>query len=286
MHVRYGLGNQLLQYAAGLYFAEKYGATLEVVARPEDRSSFGHPRPFLLKNFLLSSPQREATFFERKLLRRKAEPLFSLLGIEILHCTAIPGFYEDLQHSPDAKYLHINGFFFSYRYAQLLEGRLRNELRFRAEPSGQNLAGINRIRDSDCAVSLHIRRGDYKNSWGGQNVLSMAYYERAIAAIYKFHARPTFFVFSDDIGFARESLTNLGNVVFMDTNDEMSAVEDLRLMSSCRHHIIANSTFSWWGAWLNPNPDKVVMVPDPCFQTEDYYIDLIPPTWRRISARP
>jgi hypothetical protein len=248
--------------------------------------SFGRPRPFLLDNFQITHPHRDAKFFERKLLRKKVAPFWSFLSIEMHKFPALPSFYEDIQYPSGTRYLHVTGLFFSCRYAQLIERCLRKELRFRGQPSGKNLVYLRGINESQCAVSLHIRRGDFTRQWGDVNALPMTYYTRAIATIRDIHTNPTFFVFSDDIAFARENLPGSDSFVFIDHNDDLSAVEDLRLMSACRHHIIANSTFSWWGAWLNPNCDKDVLVPDPWWETMESGADLIPPPWRKISTRP
>jgi hypothetical protein len=107
----------------------------------------------------------------------------------------------------------------------------------------------------------------------------MSYYNKTIAAIRDAHPKSTFFVFSDDIPFARQNLPKLERIVFVDHNDEEAAVEDLRLMSACHHHIIANSSFSWWGAWLNPIKEKCVLVPDLWPTLTAPPPDLVPPNW-------
>jgi hypothetical protein len=194
--------------------------------------------------------------------------------------------FEDIQPSlslpAGTRRLYLNGLFQAYQYAQNVEQQLRRELVLREPPSGRNLETLNRIRDSECPVSLHLRRGDYKLYNEGRSLLPVAYYRDAIQAIGERVANPTYFVFSDEMAFARESLPEFESMVFVDHNTEESAHEDLRLMSACRHHIIANSTFSWWGAWLNPNPEKVVVVPDPWYLRRPH-TDLIPPRWRRIK---
>jgi hypothetical protein len=134
-------------------------------------------------------------------------------------------------------------------------------------------------------ISLHVRAGDYKTFRGGQRMLPLAYYRQAMETIRERVRKPFFLVFSDDIAYARENLPRGEEMVFVDHNDESNGHEDLRLMSACRHHIIANSTFSWWGAWLNPDPEKLVLAPK-VWQNDDLvvpYPDVTPPDWLRIS---
>jgi hypothetical protein len=176
------------------------------------------------------------------------------------------------------------GHFQAYQYAQNVEKKLRCELAFRELPSTAIVEILNRIRDCECPVSLHIRRGDYEVIRDGAYLLPMTYYDNAIAAILDIYSNATFFVFSDDIDYARANLPNRERMVFVDHNNEESAHEDLRLMSACHHHIIANSTFSWWGAWLNPNAEKIVIAPDP-WLPDIHRADLIPPTWRCIPTK-
>ncbi len=114
----------------------------------------------------------------------------------------------------------------------------------------------------------------------GRAELPFEYYANAISRLRKRLVDPTFFIFSDDIRSVKEYLPRNIRAVFVDHNDDFSAHEDMRLMSSCRHHIIANSTFSWWGAWLNPRSDKVVIAPRQWDVTEkSFYPDLLPPSW-------
>jgi hypothetical protein len=129
-------------------------------------------------------------------------------------------------------------------------------------------------------VSLHIRRGDSTLPWEGKVVLQMEYYSYAISIIKERLADPVFFVFSDDIPYVKKGFLRDVKMVFVEHNDDFAAHEDLRLMSSCDHHIIANSTFSWWGAWLNPRPDKIVVAPRHWFlKDENYYPNLFPRDW-------
>lgn len=290
LNQKYGLGNQLFQYAAGLYFADKYHASLEIIREQEEvATSYGHPRSFLLDNFCIETPVRDRTLLDRVLRSKSrivavgAVPVRKLLGSysHDPYFLIVGDFQPSLPISKRTRRIYLHGHFQVHQYAQAMEQRLRKELTFREPPTVKNLDTLNQIHECGCAVSLHLRRGDYTVGWAGRNLLPMKYYDDAISTMHQMHPNATFFVFSDDISFARESFKKLGRVVFVDHNSALTAHEDLRLMSACRHHILANSTFSWWGAWLNPSPDKVVLVPDP-WHVSDPHPDLIPPNWRQL----
>jgi len=290
-----GLGNQLFQYAAGLFFARHYGAALEIIREPHHLAvSFGHPRPFLLSNFCISTPVRELTMRDRlmcsvALIKRPVAStarFVSRTAVYRQHFLADGTFLRELPISRRTRNLYLEGNFQAHQFAQELEQRIRAEFSFRNSAFGNNLATLSQIRAAQHSVSLHFRRGDYVVRGKGPKVLSLSYYERAMRSMLERLRKPIFFVFSDDIAFARENLPNGENIVFVDHNDEANACEDLRLMSACSHNIVANSTFSWWGAWLNPNPTKVVCAPMSWqnINPDVPYTDLIPPTWQRIAT--
>ncbi|MGA3079774.1 MAG: alpha-1,2-fucosyltransferase [Terracidiphilus sp.] len=198
-------------------------------------------------------------------------------------------FLPALPIPPSARNIYLDGNFQARQYAEDAEQHLRTELRLREPPTGKNLETLEDIRAVETSVSLHVRRGDYGFWGGGPRVLSLDYYAQAMRALLERVRKPTFFVFSDDIPFTREHLPKSiegARMVFVDNNDEANPHEDLRLMSACRHHIIANSTFSWWGAWLNPDPAKLVCAPMGwgLANPEEWNSDLIPPGWLLIDA--
>ena len=288
-----GLGNQLFQYTAGLYFAEKYGASLVIIKNLKRTAfSFGWPLPFMLGKFCITTPVRERTFLDRilrsnsRLIGLVASPIRRILGAysHDPYFEIYGDFLPLLPLPAGTKRLYLNGHFQAYQYAQSVEKKLRCELAFREPPSTATVEILNRIRDCECPVSLHIRRGDYAVIDEGIMLLPMTYYDNAIAAILDIYPNAAFFVFSDDIDYARANLPNRERMVFVDHNSEENAHEDLRLMSSCSHHIIANSSFSWWGAWLNPNMGKVVIAPD-IWLPNVHHAEVIPPTWRRIPTQ-
>jgi hypothetical protein len=289
-----GLGNQLFQYAAGLFFARHYGAALEIIREPHHLGvSFGHPRPFLLSDFCISAPVRKLTLWDRLVcsIAPIKKPvagtarLVSRTAVYRQHFLTDGTFLRELPISRSTRNVYLEGNFQAHRFAQDVDQRIRTEIVFRNPASGHNLETLNQIRAAESSVSLHIRRGDYVVRGEGPQVLSLGYSVRAMQMMTEKLRKPNFFVFSDDIDFARENLPRGKNVIFVDHNDEGHACEDLRLMSACRHNIIANSTFSWWGAWLNSNPGKLVCAPLSWhnINPDVHYPDLIPPTWQRIA---
>ena len=137
---------------------------------------------------------------------------------------------------------------------------------------------MQQIQGAESPVSLHIRRGDSARIHGGKDALPLTYQRNAIEAVRQRVANPTFFVFSDDLPYCRKHLPGHVKAVFVDHNDALNSHEDLRLMAACRHNIIANSSFSWWGAWLNPNPAKIVCAPS-VWRDEAISRQILPPDW-------
>jgi hypothetical protein len=187
-----------------------------------------------------------------------------------------------LQDVKDNTYLY--GYWQSYRYFEKIAELLRTELTPLIPPSKQDISIMNQIKDS-CSVSVHVRRGDYvtkKTAANVHGVCTLDYYRSALDAIMAFVKEPHFFVFSDDSKWSRENLVFPGTATFIDHNGTVTAFQDMRLMSNCRHHIIANSSFSWWGAWLNPCSDKTVIAPLKWFADGRATNDLTPTAWLRL----
>ena len=290
-----GLGNQFSLFAAGLYFARKYGAALEILREPEERAvSFGHPRPFLLSKYCITTPFRESRLQDRLMcsVATAKKPvaatarLFSRTVVYRQPCLEDRVFLPALPIRSWTRRVYLDGNYQAYQYAQSVEERLRAELRLREPATGRNLETLRQIGALENPVSIHVRRGDYALWSGGPQVLPADYYRRAWEIIRQKIANPFCFVFSDDIAFAREILPKSERMVFVDNNDEAHGFEDLRLMSACRHHVIANSTFSWWGAWLDPNPAKLVCAPNGwgLADPKEAHPDMLPEAWLRIDT--
>ena len=160
------------------------------------------------------------------------------------------------------------------------------EMCARAGGPGPNYSGCRHpVGEDPCgrcplAVSLHVRRGDYVSDPKTKAILgvcSLDYYRAAIAHIAERIESPAFFVFSDDIAWAKANLEIPFPCEYVDHNQGQQSYNDMHLMSLCKHHIIANSSFSWWGAWLNPRKDKIVIAPENWFANNEDAKDLIPP---------
>jgi len=285
-----GLGNQLFQYAAGLYYAARYQAGLRILIDPaKDPASRGFPRPFQLAAFQIAAPMRKANTFEQLLCtqNRKFEMTAavarSVVNARLWYQPAWYRFYPELPYKRLPATVFLRSYWQAAAYAEAVDGRLRTELQLREEPKGHDAEVIEAIASSRCPVSVHMRRGDYPLLADGK-VLPLSYYEQAWKMALEEFEGVEFFVFSDDIEFARKHLPAQGPRRFVSHNDGWSAYQDLRIMAACRHHIIANSSFSWWGAWLNPDPGKLVIAPKYWWNTaESYYPELFPAGWRLVD---
>ena len=288
-----GFGNQLFQYAAGKYYAQQHGAQLRLVIDPPKRAvSHGHPRPFLLSELCIVAPFAETSAQDSFVLsqRRSLRSLVSLSN-RLRHIQVFRESFSErhtfqpaLPVKPATELLYLVGYWQTHHVVDSIADQLRTELAFRNPPRGAaNRDMMAKIANCDDSVSLHVRRGDYTLAIEGNLALPLEYYTRAIAYFRERLANPTFFIFSDDIPYMRQHLSSDLQAVFVDHNDEAAASEDLRLMSACRHHIIANSSFSWWGAWLNPNRDKLVFAPRYWhLKPDSFYPDLLPPAWHTV----
>lgn len=183
----------------------------------------------------------------------------------------------------------IKGYFQTERYFVDQAATIRAEMSPKAPPDPENARWLAEIAAEPRAVSLHVRRGDYVSNArfaARHGCCTPAYYERALAHVTaRLGASPVIYAFSDDPAWVRDNLRLPCEIRIPGHNDAARNVEDLRLMAACRHHIIANSSFSWWGAWLNPRDDKVVAAPARWYADPDTRNpDIWPDTWARIDG--
>lgn len=165
-------------------------------------------------------------------------------------------------------FIYFKGFYQSERYFEEVKPLVRQKFTFNMAIINDASRAMAQKIDADAhAVSLHVRRGDYllPKFWKSTgSVCSLNYYMRAIDTILSTDPAASFYIFSDDMAWVKENL-RIPNATYVDFNKADDSWQDMMLMSLCRHNIICNSTFSWWGAWLNNNPGKTVLAPDRWF---------------------
>ena len=311
-----GLGNQMFQYAFGrsLALRKKTEMKLDLLTCLGKKFKTGTPRDYRLnvfkikENFCTPDELKKVKYGKLGITTKAA---LWLLGKEFpIHRVkelknailnqflgkekpfyAQPIVNERYYYVYDEDILKVGqdvflqGYWNNEKYFKNIENVIRQEFAFRPPPIGKNRELLERIENCP-SVSLHVRRGDYVTDHITKKLhhtFTFKYYKEAMRTIEKKVKEPNFFVFSDDIEWVKKNITLDHPTVYVDHNDDKHSYEDLRLMSACKHNIIANSSFSWWGAWLNPNPDKIVIAPkkwlnDPKIDTRD----VTPKEWIRI----
>ncbi len=180
---------------------------------------------------------------------------------------------------------YLQGYWQSERYFAGHAERIRSDFAFRHDMSGANLDVAHAIGQRT-AISVHVRRGDYisnAKTLAVHGTCSPDYYHAAIDTLLQRCPGARLFAFSDDPQWVSQMLLpRYPDLVLVDHNKGLDSYNDMRLMSMCRHHIIANSSFSWWGAWLNPIQDKMVIAPSRWFANGTDTQDLIPEGWERM----
>lgn len=228
-----GLGNQMFQYA--------YGRSRSIKTKEALAYCFVHYRGNTKRRF-------ELDVFDIKGVRIDGFLPKIFINVCRLLGTGLPLFESGYWQSP--------------KYFSGYEKEIRDDFLFIKPLDRRNLYVLDLIKKTN-SVSIHIRRGDYvtnkiTNKFHG--ICDTDYYQKAVRYINRKIKKPTYFVFSDDPKWAKENL-KLKNATYINWNNRCNSYKDMQLMSSCKNNIIANSSFSWWAAWLNQNSDKVVITP-------------------------
>lgn len=292
-----GLGNQMFQYALGRHLAEKNSTLLKL-----DLSGFEEYKlhRYALHCFMIwehSATMEEIETFKRKGISRIAK-LLSKIGTRWGGLSsATSDFYQNTivlkerQRAFDSSVLetkgniYLEGYWQSEKYFSSIRDILLREFTVKYEQDAKSREIANQIQKTE-SVSLHIRRGDYVHDPFINQIhglCSFDYYEKAVNYITKKMPNCHFYIFSDDHSWVCENFKLDYPVTMVNHSDVSTNYEDLRLMSICRHNIIANSSFSWWGAWLNTNPNKIVVSPKRWFNDESFArSDMIPESWLKM----
>jgi hypothetical protein len=271
-----GLGNQMFQYA--LYFALKERDKNVIF----DTSLFNftkmHNGYELERCFGLNVPKVRVTKCGILKLRffLKYKPKSLMYNDKL--------YYDDTVFKVNRKYL--SGTWQSEKYFKQIETKLHDAFSFK-NIDFENQSIANEIKSVN-SISLHIRQGDYVNNSLHGGICTEEYYLKAINRLVHEMGNEKsleFYVFSDDKKFAIQFISKLNiKAKIIDFNIGRDSYKDMYLMSQCKHNIIANSSFSWWGAWLNICPGKIVIAPKRWFGGVDNYNykDIVPETWIKI----
>jgi len=282
-----GIGNQLFQYASAkslsLFhkvelklnvnpFGDKY-MPRELRSRPFDLDHFNIPEirvdksisDLYLKEFIFQKIfQNIKPNYKRKIYK---EPFFHF----------DPHFFEA------GRDIYLKGLRQSEKYFKPFETEIRSLLEFKNTIVNPFHEIAKKLKFEN-SISVHVRRGDYHTNISKEvlGLLPFEYYQNAINLMKSKVNPDKFYFFSDDIDWVKENF-NIPGSEYISGGVTRNHIEDLYLMTQCRHNIIANSSFSWWGAWLNNNPDKIVIAPDKWFNKgpKDTQ-DLLPPGWIKI----
>jgi hypothetical protein len=286
-----GLGNQMFQYAAGRSLANHHNTALTLDTTRFSRIRSITPRPYCLSNFRIKE-----TFASEKDLHCVKEPsshlknfyaeiYCALTGNPVISFKKEPHFQYDPDFFLIPNNVYLEGYWQSEKYFKSVENAIRSEFTLKEDPDPLNTLMAKKILESN-AVSIHIRRGDYVTSpatFEEHGVCSLEYYHKAIDNIINKIPDPHFYIFSDDPQWVQQNLQIHYPHSYISHNLGSKDYLDLWLMSLCHHHIIANSSFSWWGAWLSTYPEKMVIAPKQWFnQSKNDTRDLIPDSWNKI----
>lgn len=274
----------MFQYAAGKALAIRLGTELVLEGlAPDSRKK---SRTQILDSFKINCRFRPITS------RRFDKPWIKLARLGLpSRLRGLPLFVERGFHF-NSKFLEINkpcyllGGWLSYRYFEEIRPILLEDFGFKHTLSTSAKHTLSAINSSSCPVAVHVRRGDYVEDpriLARHGICTADYYEQATGYVRKQYPDATFFVFSDDIPRVAKELSTLGDLHYVQGNTQE---EDLHLMSLCKHAIISNSTYGWWAAWLNRNPNKTVIAPQQWFGPElmkkHDISDLLPPDWTTL----
>lgn len=261
-----GLANQIFQWAYGKYLSEKYNTPLYLDINSYNFQAVGDT----IRNFALSKfpnlkyriiPSNNINDFLVEKEKTKLKVIKDKFEFDLFE-------YEDYTN------YYLDGFWQSDIFFKDIENIIKKEL----NPSDETKEKLNKIPFIDKNnISLHIRRTDYATSKGYHPVQDIDYYMESIEKIGKYDY---LFIFSDDIKWCKDNF-KFNNMIFIEGFDD---VEDIWIMSMCKNNIIANSSFSWWGAWLNENPNKKVVAPKKWFGEIANLRDdkIVPDNWIRI----
>jgi hypothetical protein len=277
-----GLGNQMFQYAAGLSITHKLKTDLKMDLswfdniKQAESTRFYELDNFGLKQDFISPNQY---YFVDDPIKKR---LLSI-GKGRLTYYKEPHFQYDNNFKKIKNDTYSEGYFQTEEYFKNIRPEVLKSFSIKNKPSVKSKEIINLAHKNE-SVSLHVRRGDYVTNQNASKfhcLIGEEYYKKAISIMNKKIKNPKYFIFSDEIDWVKKNLNLPKESIFVTHNK--SGIEDMRIMIECKYNIIANSSFSWWGAWLGKNKDKKVIAPKMWFLDNKIDTsDIIPRRWQKI----
>ena len=273
-----GLGNQMFQYACAFSLANKFetGLHIKKVTNLDEVN----------KNKLSDCFNMPFNYISLNVNYSFVNSIKKTLGIKTLSYYFEKNFFFNSDVSKLKPPVYLEGYFQSEKYFISQNEAIRSLYNF--ESVSNACFWSNEIKTDENSVAIHIRRGDYLSSTniGKHGLCNIDYYIAAIEKISGKYPDSVFYIFSDDLECARQEFKQLDNNLRFVVHDSVKPdYYDMYLMSMCKHNIIANSTYSWWSAWLNNNPDKIVIAPRKWFADSVLQLqsaDIIPEAWIKI----
>ena len=282
-----GLGNQMFQYATARALAYQSGAELIL-----DISWYNIAQD---REFALNSMNIIGKVQNNKPSKFISSQFIQKIILKIRHFSAKHFFRENIfrerffSFEPEVLKLelpvYLDGYFQSEKYFHSIRDVITHDFTLTTPPNKLNKMMLDDMGKFD-SICVHVRRGDYVANHitsSNHGLCSLEYYYLGLQKLTTQLLNPKCYIFSDDIEWVQSNFISNIPITIVNINSAKDAHEDIRLMSSCKHFIIANSSFSWWAAWLGQNPDKIVIAPKKWFNNDDRNTeDLIPKDWIRI----
>lgn len=285
-----GLGNQMFQYAVGRRVSLLRNTNLKMDESFLNDEKLNHtPRKFALDIFseeieiVTDAELIKFTSIQKSKFKRDVQSKFPFAFPYLTITEPTHNFNESILSSPENS--HLIGFWQTEKYFLPIQDTIRKDFTFKKPLEGLNKNLADKMFSCN-SVSIHVRRGDYINNPTTNlfhGICSPEYYYAGLDLIKKKVNDIHLFVFSDDMEWVKASMKFDIPVTYIDNNVGNNSYIDMQLMSLCKHNIIANSSFSWWGAWLNNNPGKILVAPKLWFSDTSINVsDVIPEGWNKL----
>lgn len=276
-----GLGNQMFQYAFYLSCKQRFN---DVSADITEFKNYPLHNGYELE-CVFGIKVKHSNLFHNISLGGRNTDLLSKISRKLV---PLPKTYYEQVHAThfdenifkDSSSGYYEGYWQNERYFEGVEPLLKHDFQFKNKLNHQN-SEIDKDIVNSPSVGIHIRRGDYVNHELLGGICDLNYYKLCIEVVQKRVENPRFFIFSNDPSWCKQYL-DLKGAVYINWNVGPDSYIDMQLMSRCQTLIIANSSFSWWSAWLNEHPEKLVLAPSKWFNYGHDINEIVPTTWVKI----